>query len=140
MGSGPFQFISWSTDKSIQLERFSNYYAGDAFLDKMLYRIYPGDQIKRMLSDFRTGELEEMPVYGNIRQELSEGKSYQWHQRPSLSLLFYGIRIDHPLLKNAAFRRALSLAIDRETLVQQVYFLCLLPTHPLISPDYATTR
>ena len=117
VGSGPFRFVSWTADDSIQLERFSNYYAGDAFLDKMLYRIYPGDQIKRMMSDFRAGELEEMPVYGSLREELSEANSYQRHQRPSLSLLFYGIRNNHPLLKNAAFRRALSLAIDRKTLV-----------------------
>jgi ABC-type transport system substrate-binding protein len=134
VGSGPFRFISWSTDESIQLERASNYYAGDAFLDKILYRIYPGDQIERMLSDFRTGKLEEIPVYGDIRQELSEGNSYQWHQRPSLSLLFYGIRIDHPLLKNAAFRRALSLAIDRKTLVQQVYAGQFEPARSILPP------
>lgn len=134
VGSGPFRFISWSTDESIHLERFSNYYAGNAFLDKMQYRIYPGGQIERMLSDFRTGELEEMPVYGNIRQELSKGNDYQWHHRPSLSLLFYGIRNDHPLLKNAAFRRALSLAIDRKTLVQQVYDDQFEPARSILPP------
>ncbi len=134
VGSGPFQFVSWSTDDSIQLERVSNYYGGDAFIDKILYRIYPGDQIERMLSDFRAGELEEIPVYGNIRQELTDGNSYQWHKRPSLSLLFYGIRNDHPLLKNAAFRRALSLAIDRETLVQQVYNGQFEPARSILPP------
>jgi len=134
VGSGPFQFVSWTTDDSIQLDRFPNYYAGDAYLDKILYRIYPGVQIDRALSDFRTGGLEEMPVYGDIRQALSEGQDHQWFHRPSLSLLFYGIRSNHPLLKNAALRRALSLAIDRNKLVQQVYGGQFEPARSILPP------
>lgn len=134
VGSGPFQFVSWKTDDSIQLDRFPNYYAGDAYLEKILYRIYPGVQIDRVLSDFRAGELEEMPVYGNIRQELSEGNDYQWYQRPSLSLLFYGIRNDHPIFKNSAFRKALSLSIDRKNLVQEVYNGQFEPARSILPP------
>ena len=29
VGSGPFRFVSWTTDESIQLDRFVDYYAGD---------------------------------------------------------------------------------------------------------------
>jgi ABC-type transport system substrate-binding protein len=134
VGSGPFRFVSWTNDDSIQLDRFPNYYAGDAYLDKILYRIYPGVQIDRALSDFRTGGLEEMPVYGNIRQALSEGKDYQWFHRPSLGLQFYGIRSDHPVLKNAALRKALSKAIDRNKLVQQVYDGQLEPARSILPP------
>jgi ABC-type transport system substrate-binding protein len=134
VGSGPFRFVSWTTDESIQLDRFPNYYAGDAYLDKVLYRIYPGVEIERALSDFRTGRLEEMPVYGNIRQALSEGQDYQWFRRPSLSLLFYGIRSDHPVLKNPVFRKALSKAIDRNQLVQQVYGGQFEPARSILPP------
>jgi ABC-type transport system substrate-binding protein len=135
VGSGPFRFVSWATDDSIQLERFPNYYAGDAYLDKILYRIYPGAQMDRALSDFRTGGLEEMPVYGNIRQTLSEEEEdYQWFRRPSLSLLFYGIRSDHPVLKNPALPKALSLAIDRDKLVQQVYDGQFEPARSILPP------
>jgi len=134
VGSGPFRFIFWKTDDSIQLDRFRDYHAGDAYLDKILYRIYPGVKIERALADFRTGSLEEMPVYGNIRQELSEGQDYQWFHRPSLSLLFYGIRNDNPVLKNASLRRALSLAIDREKLVQEVYDGQFEPARSILPP------
>jgi len=134
VGSGPFRFVSWTTDVSIELDRFVGYYAGDAYLDKILYRIYPGAQMDRALSDFRTGGLEEMPVYGNIRQALSEEQDYQWFRRPSLSLLFYGIRNDHPVLKNPALRKALSLAIDRDHLIQQVYDGQFEPARSILPP------
>jgi ABC-type transport system substrate-binding protein len=134
VGSGPFQFVSWKTDDSIQLDRFVDYYAGEAHLDKILYRIYPGVQIERALSDFQTGGLEEMPVYGNIRQALSEEQDYQWFHRPSLSLQFYGIRSDHPVLNNPALRKALSLAIDRDELVQKVYDDQFEPARSILPP------
>ena len=134
VGSGPFRFISWTTDESIELDRFVGYYAGDAYLDKILYRIYPGVRIDRALSDFRTGGLEEMPVYGNIYQALSEGKDYQWFHRPSLGLQFYGIRSDHPVLKNPALRKALSQAIDREHLIQQIYDGQFEPARSILPP------
>jgi ABC-type transport system substrate-binding protein len=134
VGSGPFRFISWEKDKSIRLKRFSDYYAGAAFLDGIDYRIYPGGQIERVLSDFKNGELWEMPVYGNIRQELSSIKELQWFHRPSLSLLFYGIRGNHPFLKNSYFRKALSMSIDRNKLMKEVYKGQFEPARTVLPP------
>jgi ABC-type transport system substrate-binding protein len=121
VGSGPFRFVSWEENKLIRLRRFSDYYAGGAFLDEINYVIYPGKKIEELLGDFRMGRLEEMPVYGNIRQELSTEKKLQWFHRPSLSLLFYGMNCNHPFLKNPEMRKALSMAIDRHKLVTRVY-------------------
>lgn len=121
VGSGPFKFVSWEANKLIKLKNFPDYYAGAAFLDEIDYRIYPGVGYEQVVADFRKGELEEMPVYGNIRQELSTEKKFQWFHRPSLSLLFYGMNCNHPLLKNPELRKALSMAIDRQKLVTQVY-------------------
>ena len=134
VGSGPFRFISWEKDKSIQLQRYLDYYAGAAFLDGIDYQIYPGGQIERALSDFKNGDLDEMPVYGNIRQELSSIKELQWFHRPSLSLLFYGIRGNHPFLKNPYFRKALSMAIDRKKLITEVYKGQFEPARTVLPP------
>jgi ABC-type transport system substrate-binding protein len=121
VGSGPFRFVSWEENKLIQLERFSGYYAGTAFLDEIHYRIYPGGKNPQILTDFQRGKLEEMPVFGEVREELSEVKGLQWFHRPSLSLFFYGMNCNHPFLKNPELRKALSMAIDRQKLVDQVY-------------------
>ncbi len=121
VGSGPFRFAAWEPDKLIRLKRFSDYYAEPAFLDEIHYRIYPGVGYEQVVADFRKRKLEEMPVYGNVKQELSTEKKLQWFHRPSLSLLFYGIRANHPLLKHPELRKALSIAIDLQKLVAQIY-------------------
>ena len=134
VGSGPFRFVSWEKNKAIRLERFSAYYDGESFLDKIHYMVYPGGEIERVLADFQEDRLEEMPVYGKIRQELSAQSGLQWFHRPSLSFLFYGIRENHPLLKDPEIRKALSLAIDREKLVKQVYKGQFEPARSILPP------
>jgi ABC-type oligopeptide transport system substrate-binding subunit len=134
VGSGPFRLVSWEKDKSIRLKRFSEYYARAAFLDEVHYQIYPGVNIEGVLSDFKKGNLEEMPVRWNIRQELSSIKGLQWFQRPSLSLQFYGIRGDHPFLRNPNFRKALSMSIDRNKLMKEVYKGQLKPARTILPP------
>jgi len=121
VGSGPFQLVSWEPDKLIRLKRFADYYAGAAFLDEIHYSIYGGDRKKDVLPDFQKRVLEEMPVYGKVRDELSADKGIQWFHRPSLSLFFYGINCNHPHLKNPDLRKALFLATDRKKLVDNVY-------------------
>lgn len=134
VGSGPFRFVSWEANKLIRLKRFSEYYAGNAFLDEIVYRIYPGVGYEQVVADFRKGDLEEMPVYGNIRQEISTEKKIQWFHRPSLSLLFYGMNCNHPFLKNPELRKALSMAIDRQKLVTRVYKGQFEPAKTILPP------
>jgi ABC-type transport system substrate-binding protein len=134
VGSGPFRFSSWEQDKNIQLEHFSEYFAGEALLDKVEYRIYPGGEIDQIVADFQNGKLDEMPVLGNIREELSSQKGLQWFHRPTLSLMFYGMKVDHPLLNNPEFRKKLSDAIDRKKLLSEVYNNQLEPAARILPP------
>jgi len=75
-----------------------------------------------------------MPVYGKIRRELSTVNGLQWVHRPSLSLLFYGIKTNHPLLNHPKIRKALSAAIDRRQLVETVYSGQFEPAHFILPP------
>lgn len=134
IGSGPFRFVSWEENKSIRLERFSNYHLGEPLLDGIDYIIFPGFSIEKVLIDFQKGKLEEMPVYGKIREKLSTQSELQWFQRPSLSLLFYGINCSHPLLKNPDLRKALSWAIDRNKLVKEAYKGQFEPARTILPP------
>ncbi len=121
VGSGPFAFMSWNAEEALHLKRFDGYYAGSAFLDEIHYKIYPSSQDLKELTDFQNGLIEEMAVYGDVKEKLSDVKGLQWVHRPALSLFFYGMNLNHPNLKNPDLRKALSIAIDRNTLISQVY-------------------
>lgn len=121
VGTGPFKFVSWDWNQSIRLKKFKDYFAGPAYLDEVHYKIYPKGQALKELSDFQQGYIEEMAVYGDIKEKLSGTKGLQWFHRPSLSLFFYGMNLTHPNLADPDLRRALSIAIDRHRFVNQVY-------------------
>lgn len=121
VGSGPFLFEEWKTDQYINLKRFEDYHLGSAYLEKIRLNIYPSTKDSAVLEDFRKGELDEMAVYGDIREKLSNQKKLQWFHRPSLSLFFYGMNCQHPSLINPNFRKALSAAIDRKSFVNKIY-------------------
>lgn len=134
VGSGPFRFVSWEDDKAVRLERNPDYYLGAPLLNELHYSIYPGGQIEPVLTDFLAGRLHEMPVYGAIRQRLMSQEGITWFHKPSPSLLFYGLNCEHPLLRHAPVRRALSMAIDREQLRSKVYDGQFEPSRSLLPP------
>jgi ABC-type transport system substrate-binding protein len=121
VGSGAFRFLSWDDGKLIRLQRFPEYYSGPAYLDEIEYIIYPGGEIEQALADFEQGKLEDMPVYGKVRQSLLAMKDIQWFHRPSLSLLFYGLNCQFSGLSHPDVRKALSLAVDRNKLIATAY-------------------
>lgn len=134
VGSGAFQFLSWEPDKLIRLRQYPEHFSGPPFLDEIHYKIYPGVEVDQMLSDFREGKLDEMPAYGQFKQELASVKDLQWFNRPSLSLLFYGFRCDHPALKDPEVRVALAKAVDRKKLVNDVYNRQFEPATKVLPP------
>jgi ABC-type transport system substrate-binding protein len=121
IGSGPFQLASWDANKSIRLQKFADYYDGAPYLEEMQFVIYPGGNLEQVLSDFQSGKLEEMHAYWQFRQQLLENNNVRWVHRPSLSLLFYGINVQHPALRNVELRKALAMAIDRQKIISEVY-------------------
>jgi ABC-type transport system substrate-binding protein len=121
VGTGPFRFVKWEPDQSIDLERFDGYFGEASLLDGIHFKIYAEGQDSSELSDFLAKNIDEMPVYGDVREKLADQADLQWFHRPSLSLFFYGMNCTHPHLKHPEFRKALSAAIDRAAFVTQVY-------------------
>ncbi len=121
IGTGPFNFLYWNDGESIHLQQFKEYFAGPAFLDEIQYKIYAKGQDPTVLADFINGNIEEMAVFGDIKEKLIDIKGLQWVHRPSLSLFFYGMNLKHPNLANQDLRDALSTVIDRQAFVNKVY-------------------
>lgn len=121
IGSGPFQMTSWEGNRRIRLQKFAGYHGDAPYLQELHFLIYPGGRIDDVLSDFRQGKLEGMPVYWQFREKLMDNKNLRWVHRPSLSLLFYGMNCQHPALRNPGLRKALAAAIDRQKIIAEVY-------------------
>ncbi len=121
VGTGPFKFAGWKKDDMIQLEANPAYFAGRPFLDRLQYRIFPGQKIEQMYTSFSKRDLEDTPVPTNELGTARESRQHQFVSRPILGVRFFGFDTSKEPLTSRELRQAFNFAIDRDALVQEVY-------------------
>jgi len=139
VGNGPFRLREWRPNQILIVEKNPDYWdAGRVKLNEVhFYPVESQDTEERM---FRTGQLHrsnEVPlskidVYKRANPELIKIEPY-------LGSYFYRCNVTRPPLDDVRVRRALALAIDRESLVKNVTRGGQSPAYnftPLGFPDY----
>jgi peptide/nickel transport system substrate-binding protein/oligopeptide transport system substrate-binding protein len=134
IGTGPFKFANWKKDEEIVLEANESYYGGRPFLERLIYRIYPGAPMEKMFDNFEHGELEDTFVPGSQIRKVQEDKRYQFVRRPILSTRFLGINTASGSLSNPLIRQAFSSAIDREAIVKNIHQNRYRPAQGILPP------
>ena len=116
LSSGAFELESWEHNRDLTLVRNPAYPGTPAWLDRVVFRILPDESVR--LLALETGEVD-------VADGISSSAAKRLEARGDLRLVDCGGRrlyylqwncLD-PVFADAATRRALSLAIDRERLV-----------------------
>ena len=124
IGSGPFKFVEWVRGSHVVLERNDDYHGTRPALDRVVFRVI-GEPVSRSLA-FEKGEVDWVPFVvpssDVARLDAIEGNKVFFHGSPCGSIpgLGFNTRID-PLV-NVDVRRALTAAINKQKIVNLVYF------------------
>ncbi len=120
VGNGAFRLKEWTPNQRIVVERNPHYWDAAAVkLDEVEF--HPTENLQAEEAMFRTGRLDrtqELPV-GKIdtyRKEFPESLRIE----PWLGVYFYRFNCTRPPFTDKRVRRALALAIDRESIVENV--------------------
>ena len=136
--SGPFTIESWEPQQQIVLKRNERYYEkGLPYLDRVVMRIV-GDQAARVTQAL-SGDLDFVPQIGvsdvpriksNPRLELVD----HWFN----IFVAIGWNIEHPFFKDPEVRRAMTLGIDRATIVETLWgSYATVASSPILSQVWA---
>lgn len=127
VGTGPFRKAEFRPGEVLILERNEHYWDKDSlgnelpFLDAVRYT-FVGDKEKE-LDEFELGRLSlvyELPVgRTGVLESYEEGR-FQVQSIPGLTAQFYGFNRSIPPFNDVRIRRAFSMAIDRQFLVDSV--------------------
>ncbi len=134
VGTGPFEFVSWSRGEEINMVRFDDYWGENAYVDNLTFKIVPEDSTRVVMVE--TGEADAtMFVPPRERDRLEGEEGVNVVQVPSVRTIYAGFNVMVEPFDDPLVRRALNYAVDNESIVEQVMQGAGRPSDAPISPD-----
>ncbi|WP_188895014.1 ABC transporter substrate-binding protein [Microlunatus endophyticus] len=141
---GPYKFQSQVANTSVTLVKDPNYYdASKVNFDKIIYRIIPDSSVRAQ--DLKAGSIQVTDSLASTSMaSIKSDSSIKVLTAPSMGYASLRINLkgDTPIAKSKLLRQALSLAIDRPTIMKALYGPYATPTCSPISDasPYATKQ
>ncbi len=141
VSNGPFKLAEWVPQSHLKLvknQRYRDY--GKIAVDAVYY--YPTEDTNTELKRFRAGEFDvTSDVPSDQVSWVAENLGDEFHNSPYLGTYYYALNSAAPPFEdNVALRRALALAIDRETLTARVTRAGEIPAYSWVPPGVRDYR
>jgi len=120
VGCGPFRFAEWKPDQYIRLERFLSYWEGPANYKEYVYRVIPDLLTQEM--EFYAGTLDSYSVQPHQVARLRKDERFQSFSGTSFGYTYIGYNLRREPFNDVRVRRALSMAIDVESIIDYVLY------------------
>lgn len=116
IGTGPFVFVSAETDKSYETRKFADYWGGEPKLDRIVMDALSDPSVAKLA--LQAGDVDLVTNYPEPDfAALKEAGDGQLFSNPTTRLFFFQVRTADGPLANKALRQAVSLGLDRDTIV-----------------------
>ena len=127
VGSGRFRFVSWKAGSSVEVAADTGNYRGRPHVDRVIWNFAPDPNtaLTRLVGgeadvlELTPPQLPQLETNKNIRTVFVPGLDYNFIQfnlrDPSNAAR------QHPLFGDRNLRRALTMAVDRQRIVESVY-------------------
>ena len=135
VGTGPVRFVSWVKDDRLVLEAYPDYWGGKPDFDRMIVRAIP--ETAPRIAALLKGELDiitQLPP--DQEDKVIANPSTRMVGALYAGLYVLGVNSKRPPLDNPLVKQALSLAIDREAIVKELWRgRGIVPSQPIAKGD-----
>ena len=135
IGSGPFKLVRWSPNEEILLERNGQHFAAPK-IERWIMRIVPNAEAT--LGMLKRGELNFLGIFGGDPEVLikfaKDNPDIAIRSEVDIGFEYVAFNNRRPPFDDVAFRRALSLAIDRRLMVAAAWQDYAIPANSHVSP------
>ncbi|MCW8092871.1 ABC transporter substrate-binding protein [Alteromonas sp. ASW11-130] len=133
VGTGPFKFQSYRKDHYIRFKRHENYWRDTPRSERLIYDITPKSSLR--LAKLITGECDAIAFPSQAEVEvIRQRDQLELAEKPGLNIGFWAFNTQKSPFNNPDVRRALAFAIDKNTLLETVYFDSAVRAKTLLPP------
>ena len=124
MGAGPYTLTSWERGKQIILDKRKTYWRAKPYVDRVIFKLVPDDAVA--WKALKLGNIDETSVNSDQwkfeRDDPEVQKKIDLKKYYALSYNFIPWNEKNPILADKRMRRALSMCLDRTSIINNVYF------------------
>jgi peptide/nickel transport system substrate-binding protein len=135
LSNGPYTLAEWVPDDHLTFVRNPNYYdAPKPYIDEVIFRIVPEESVKRAIMDEGDADVHYWPAENNAISYQEEGNGTKYAVSPTerwIMKIFPNTKargdtpgeetIPHPILADKRVRHALRMAIDVDTIINDIF-------------------
>lgn len=135
--SGPFKLTNWISQQQIELSPNETYFKGRPYLDRVVFKIVPDRT--NLLVQLQTGEIDMMEDVPPIEAKRLKEQHPDIGVYPTSGRLYYfvGWNLKNPLFQSKNVRQALTTAINRQEIIDNLLYgfgkQCTGPIPPIIA-------
>jgi len=134
VSNGPFKLTEWNHKESMKLVKNENYYEKDKInLDEVHFVIIDNENTAWQM--YQSGDLDLVyPLPQDVQGQLLANNDPEFVKGPDLSTYYFNINNDVKPFNNPKIRKALAMAIDRQTIVEHVAQGGQTPAYSVVPP------
>ena len=123
IGTGPYTLESFKVGQDIKLKANDTYFEGKPKIDELLYKFIPDTNTSFLFLKQKKLDLSSLtPLQIDRQIDNDFKKSFEIIESQSFSYTYVGLNLKNEKFKDIRIRRALSLAINRQELVDILFF------------------
>jgi peptide/nickel transport system substrate-binding protein len=133
IGTGPFQFVSYTPRQELVLEAHPNYFRGASAVRRVVWKVVPDDNVAGLA--LQKGEINHMIVRDpQVYVALQRDRNLAFTATPTTGWWEFSMNTRRRPFDDVRVRRALAHAVDRDTFVKTVLEGLGSPAYSVIPP------
>ena len=136
IGTGPFQFVSATTDEEIVLERNPTYFGGSPEIPRVRFRIVPDAIVRALELRKGSGDVTINSLTPDMVMGFEQQPNTAIDDQAGTTLAYIAFNFDDPILAHREVRQALAYATNRATLIQNLLRGMAVPAGSLLPANH----